>query len=78
MTKRGERRGGVAWRLMKREENGERGAMGRGKGGLEEKINGGNKGGQMGKNGRAREEDREEPGMVASEQTGLLDKTTHG
>jgi hypothetical protein len=76
--KRGERRGGAAWRLMKRGEYGERGATGRGKGGPEEIINGGNKGGQTGKNGRGREEDREEPGVAASEQTGLLDKTTRG
>jgi hypothetical protein len=67
MTKKGERRGGAAWRLMKRRENGERGIMGRGKGGLEEIFNGGNKGGHMGKNGRGREEDREEPSVAASE-----------
>jgi hypothetical protein len=77
-TMRGERRGGAARRLKKRGENWERGAMGRGKGGLEEIINGGNKGGQSGKNGRGREEDREEPGVVASEQIGLLDKTMCG
>jgi hypothetical protein len=79
----GERRGGPTRRLTKRSgagrgESGERGAMGRGKGGPEEIINGGNKGGQMGKHGRGREEDREEPGVAACEQTGLLDKTTHG
>jgi hypothetical protein len=78
MTKRGERQGGAAWRLKKSGENGERGATGRGKGGPEEIISGGNKGGQIGKNGRGREEDREEPGAVASEQTGLPDKTTRG
>jgi hypothetical protein len=72
---RGERRGGAAWRLAKREDYGERGAVGRGKGGLDKTYNRGNKGGQMGKNGRGREEDREETGVVASEQTGLLDKT---
>jgi hypothetical protein len=72
---RGERRAGAAWMLAKREVDGERGAVGRGKGGQEETNNGGNKGGQMWKNGRGREEDREEPGVVASEQTGLLDKT---
>jgi hypothetical protein len=77
-TKRGERRRGAAQRLKKRGENGERGAMGRGKGGPEEIISGGNKGGQMGKNGRGREEDREEPGVAASEQTGLPDKTMRG
>jgi hypothetical protein len=52
--------------------------MGRGKGGPEEIISGGNKGGQMGKNGRRREEDREEPGMAACEQTGLPDKMMRG
>jgi hypothetical protein len=30
----------------------------------------------MAKNGRGREEDREEPGVAASEQAGLLDKKT--
>jgi hypothetical protein len=77
-TKRGERQGGAARRLKKRGENGERGATGRGKGGPEEIISGGNKGGKMGKNGRGREEDREEPGTAASEQTGLPDKTMRG
>jgi hypothetical protein len=48
--------------------------MGRGKGGPEEITNSRNKGRQRGKHGRGREEDREEPSMVASEQTGLLDK----
>jgi hypothetical protein len=77
-TKRGERRGGAAQRLMKGGENGERGVMGRGKGGPEDIISGGNKGGQMGKGGRGREEDSEEPSAVASEQIGLLDKMTCG
>jgi hypothetical protein len=75
MKTRGERRGGATWRLAKRGVEGERGAEGSGKGGPEEIINGGNKRGQMGKNGRGREEEREEPGAVASEQAGLLDKT---
>jgi hypothetical protein len=75
---RGERRGGAAWRLAKRGVAGERGAMRRGTGGPEETTSGGNKGGQRGKNGRGREEDREEPGAVASEQTGPPDKTTCG
>jgi hypothetical protein len=75
MKMRGERRGGAAWRLVKSEVDGERGVVGRGKGGPEETNNGGNKGGQMRKYGRGREEDREEPGAVASEQTGLLYKT---
>jgi hypothetical protein len=48
--------------------------MGRGKEGPEKITSGGNKGGNMGKNGRGREEDREEPSMVAPEQAGLLDK----
>jgi hypothetical protein len=61
---------------VKREVDGERGATGRGKGGPEKINNGGNKGRQIGKNGRGREEHREEPSMVASEQTGLLDKKT--
>jgi hypothetical protein len=78
MKTRGERRGGGAWRLVKRRVDGERGAMRRGKGGPEEITSRGNKGRQRGKNGRGREEDREEPGAVASEQTGLPDKTTHG
>jgi hypothetical protein len=50
--------------------------VGRGKGGLEKIINDGNRGGQTGKNGMGTQEDREEPGVVASEQTGLLDKMT--
>jgi hypothetical protein len=61
---------------MKRGGNGERGTMGRGKGGPEEIISRGNKSGQIGKNGRGREEDREEPSVAASEQTGLLDTMT--
>jgi hypothetical protein len=72
MTRRGERWGGVAQRLAKRGEEGERGMVGRGKGGPEAIINGGNKGRQWGKNGWGREENREEPGTVASEQAGLL------
>jgi hypothetical protein len=60
--------------LVKRGVEGERGVEGRGKGDLEEIINGGNKGRQRGKNRWGREEDREEPSAVASEQAGLLDK----
>jgi hypothetical protein len=75
---RGERRGGAARRLAKREVDGERGTMHRGKGGPEEITSGGNKGRQTGKNGRGREEDREETGEAASEQTVLPDKTTCG
>jgi hypothetical protein len=78
MKTMGERRGGAARRLAKREVQWERGAMRRGKGGPEEITSGGNKAGQTGKHGRGREEDREEPGAVASEQTGLPDKTTRG
>jgi hypothetical protein len=73
---RGERQGGAARRLAKRGEEGQSGAVGRGKGGPEKRNNGGNKGGQTGKNGRGREDDRKEPGAVASDQTGLLDKMT--
>jgi hypothetical protein len=71
---RGERQGGAARRLAKKEVDGEGGAMGRGKVGLEEITRGGNKGGQTGKTGRGREEERGEPGAAAPEQAGLLDK----
>jgi hypothetical protein len=54
MPRRGERQGGAAPRLAKKGAEGERGTMGRGRGGLEEIINGGDKGGQRGKNGRGR------------------------
>jgi hypothetical protein len=73
---RGERQGEVAWRLAKRGEEGERGIMGRGKGGLEEITSIGNKGGQRGKNRRGRVEERGEPGMAALVQTGHLDPMT--
>jgi hypothetical protein len=76
MKTRGERRGGAAWRLAKKEADGERGAMGRGKVGLEEITRGGNKGGQLGKTGRGREEERGEAGAAAPEQAGLLEKKT--
>jgi hypothetical protein len=76
MKTRGERRGGAARRLAKKEVDGERGAMGRGKVGLEEITRGGNKGGQIGKTGRGREEERGEPGVAAPEQAGLLEKKT--
>jgi hypothetical protein len=80
---RGERRGGTTRRLRKRSgvgrgESAERGALGRGNVGPEEITSRGKKGGQMGKNGRGREEDREEPGVAASERTGLLDKMIRG
>jgi hypothetical protein len=78
-TRRRERRGGVARRLAKKGEDGERGAMGRGKGGPELITSRGNKGGQMAKHGRGRVEERGEPGVAASVQTGHLDpKTRYG
>jgi hypothetical protein len=76
MKTRGERRGGAARRLAKKEADGERGAMGRGKVGPEEITCGVNKGGQLGKTGREREEERGEPGAAAPEQAGLLEKKT--
>jgi hypothetical protein len=63
---RGERQGGAAQRLAKKGVDGERGTMGRGKAGPEEIICGGNRGGQTGKNGRGRVEERGEPGVAAS------------
>jgi hypothetical protein len=71
---RGERRGGAARRLAKKAVSGERGTMGRAKDGPEEITRGGNKGGQMGKHGRARVEERGEPGAAASVQAGHLDQ----
>jgi hypothetical protein len=47
--------------------------MGRGKDGPEEITSRGNKGGQMGKNGRGRVEERGEPSAAASVQAGHLD-----
>jgi hypothetical protein len=61
---------------MNREEDRERGAKGRGNEGLEEIIHRGNKGGQMGKNGRGRVEERGEHGVVASVRIGHLDPMT--
>jgi hypothetical protein len=75
-TRRGERQGGVARRLARRGEAGERGAVGRDKGGPEEINSGGNKGGQMAKHRRGRVEEIGEPSTVASVQTGHLDPTT--
>jgi hypothetical protein len=75
---RGERHGGAAWRLTKRKEDGERAANRRGNEGPEVIPSGGNKGGQMEKDGRGREEERGEPGTVASVQAGHLDKTMRG
>jgi hypothetical protein len=74
--KRGERQGGAARRLTKKEVDGERGAKGRGNDGPEEITHGGNKGRQMAKNGRGRVEERGEPGAAASVRTGHLDPTT--
>jgi hypothetical protein len=53
---------------------GKRGAMGRGKGGLEELSCGENKGGKIAKNGRGWVEERGEPGAVALVQTGHMDQ----
>jgi hypothetical protein len=75
---RGERCGGVAQRLAKRREDRERGTKGRGNESPEVISSGGNKGGQMGKNGSGREEERGEPGVVALVQAGHLDQTMHG
>jgi hypothetical protein len=76
MTRRGERRGGAAWRLAKKEEDGERGAKGRGNEGPEEATRRGNKGGQLGKHGRGRVEERGEPGAAAPVQAGHLEQQT--
>jgi hypothetical protein len=80
---RGERRGGSTWRLRKRSgagtgESRERGVLGRGNVGPEVISLGGNTGGKIDKNGGGRVEERGEPGTVAPEQAGLLDKKTHG
>jgi hypothetical protein len=75
---RGERRGGAAWRLAKRREDGERGAIGRGNEGPEMITSGGNKVRKTEKHGRGRVEERGEPGVVATVQAGHLDQTMHG
>jgi hypothetical protein len=75
---RGERRGGAAWRLMKKGVDGERGAVGWGKGGLEEKNCRGNKGGQIRKHGRGTPHQTHHPGAVASVQAGHLEQQMHG
>jgi hypothetical protein len=72
---RGERQGGAAHRLGKKDGARERGAIGRGKDSPEMTPSGGNTGGKTGKNGRGREQDREEPSLVASVQAGHMDKT---
>jgi hypothetical protein len=76
MKARGERRGGAARRLGRRNEARERGATEKGNDGLELNISGGNQGGKIGKNGWGRVEDRGEPGAVALEQVGLMDQMT--
>jgi hypothetical protein len=78
MARRGERRGGIARRLAKKEEDGERGAKSRGKDGPEEINHGGNKGGQIRKDGRGRAEERGEPGAAAPVQAGHLNQQTRG
>jgi hypothetical protein len=59
---RGERQGGVAHRIgrktaMEERATGERGVMGRGKGGPEEVLHRGNKGGKIAKHSRGRVEE---------------------
>jgi hypothetical protein len=73
-ARRGERRGGVARRLAKKEEDGERGAKRRGNDGPEEINHGGNKGGHIRKDGRGRAEERGEPGAAAPVQAGHLEQ----
>jgi hypothetical protein len=75
---RGERHGGAARRLTKRKADGETGAKRRGSQGPEVIPSGGNKGGQMEKHARGREEERGEPGVAAPVQAGHLDQTTRG
>jgi hypothetical protein len=82
MKMRGQRWGGAAWWLGKKNgvgekgvgerAAGERGAMGRGKAGPEIISSRGNKGGKIEKHGGGRVEDREEPSMAASVQTGHM------
>jgi hypothetical protein len=73
---RGERRGGAARRMAKRGEDRERGVLGRGNEGMEKITSGGNKGVQMGKNGRGRVEEQGEPSVAASVRIGYLDQMT--
>jgi hypothetical protein len=80
---RGQRTGGTTWRLRKRSgaltgEGREQGTMRRGKDGPEVISSGRNKGGQMGKNGREREEEMGEPSMAAPVYAGHLDQMMHG
>jgi hypothetical protein len=78
MTRRGERWGGVAQRLAKKEGDRERGVKRRGNDGLEEIHCGGNKGRQIGKDGRGRVEETGEPSMAASVQAGYLEQQMDG
>jgi hypothetical protein len=75
---RGERHGRAARRLTKRKEDGERGAKRSGNEGPEVIPSGENKGRQMEKHGRGREEERGEPGTAAPMQAGYLDQTMCG
>jgi hypothetical protein len=75
----GEGQGGAVYELgrkstMEERVAGERGAMGRGKGGLEELSHGGNNGGKIAKNGTGWVEERGEPGAVAPVQIGYMDQ----
>jgi hypothetical protein len=65
MARWGERQGGVAWRLAKKEGDEERGVKRSSNDGSEMIQCGGIKGGQIGKDGRGRVEERGEPCMVA-------------
>jgi hypothetical protein len=78
MARRGERQGGAAWRLAKKEGDGERGAKRRDNDSLEEIHCRGNKGGQLAKDGRGRVEERGEPSVVAPMQAGHLEQQMHG
>jgi hypothetical protein len=78
MARRGERQGGAAWRLAKEEGDGERAAKRRGNDGLEVIQCRGNKGGQIGKDGRGRVEERGEPSVVTPVQAGHLEQQMHG
>jgi hypothetical protein len=78
MKKRGDRRGGVAYRLAKEEGDGERATKRRGNDGLEVIQHGGNKGGQIGKDRQGGVEERGEPSMAAPVQAGYLEQQTYG
>jgi hypothetical protein len=68
----------AAWRLAKKEGDRERGARRRGNDGSEVIQYRGNKGGQIGKDGRGRVEESGEPGMAAPVQAGHLELQMHG